>query len=54
MVVVARDDMGWVMGLQPFKEAVSWWHLFPIDVAFAATKDVNLKLSLESTKIVDL
>ncbi len=41
------------MGLEPFVEAASWWHVFPVDVAFAAAKNVSLKLSLESTKIDD-
>jgi len=52
--VVARDGMEGVMGSEPFVEAASWWHLFSIDFAFAATKDFNLKLSLKSTKIMDL
>ena len=54
MGVMARDSAEGVMGLEPFVELASWCHSFPVDVAFAATKNVSLKLSLESMKIMDL
>jgi len=30
------------------------WHLLPVDVALTATKDVNIILSLESSKLLHL
>jgi len=42
------------MRLEPFVESTSWWHLFPVDITFTMSIDVNLELGLESTKIVDL
>jgi len=52
MGVVARDGAEGVMRSEPFVELASWWHSFPIDVAFTATKYVNIKLSLEGSQIM--
>jgi len=52
--VVARDNLERVAGAEPFIEAASWLHAFPVEVAFAATKEVHIKLSLESMEIMNL
>jgi len=39
---------------EPFIQPSSWWHLFPVEVAFATTKDVNIKLGLECPKVLHL
>jgi len=54
MGVVARDHAERVVGVEPFVEAANWWHVFPVKVAFTTTKDVNIKLSLESMEVVNL
>jgi len=33
---------------------VCWWHLLPIKVAFASSRDIDVELYLESTKNLDL
>jgi len=35
-------------------EAASWWHSFPVEVAFVTTKNVNIKLSLKGMEITKL
>jgi len=52
--VVARDGMEEIVGLEPLIKVTCRWHLFPIDVAFAAPKDINIKLCLEGVEIMDL
>jgi len=52
--VVARDCMEGVMGLEPFVEMASWWHMFTVEIPFAYTKDVNIKLSLRDMEIMNL
>jgi len=51
MGVVAQDSMEGVMRAEPFISATSWWHIFPIKVAFTTAKDTNIKLSLKGTEI---
>jgi len=50
---MARDSMEGVMGPEQFIEVAHWWHAFPVDIALASTKDINVKLSLESLEIRD-
>jgi len=52
--VVVRNCTDQVMGAEPFVEVTSWWHTFPFGMTFKATKDVNVKLSLESMEIMNL
>jgi len=42
------------MRVEPFVELACWWHLFPLDITFVTTKDVNLELGLESPKVLNL
>jgi len=41
-------------GSRTICKVASWWHLFPVKVAFAATKDIDIKLSLKGMEIVYL
>jgi len=38
------------VGLEPFIEQ---WHAFPVEITLTSTKEINIKLSLESSEIMD-
>ncbi len=48
MGVVARDCMEGIVGTEPLIKVTCRWHLFPIHVALAAPKDINIELCLEA------
>ncbi len=52
--VVARDDSERVRRSEPFIESTSWGHLFPVEIAFAASKYIDLELCLEGSEILHL
>jgi len=52
MCVVSRDCSEGVMGAEPFIKEASGWHAFPVEITFATTKDINIKLSLKCTEIM--
>jgi len=54
MGIVARDHSKGVMGAEPLVKLARWWHPLPINVAFAPTKDINIKVCLESSNILNL
>jgi len=54
MDVMARDCTEGAVSAEPFIKSSSQWHLFPVDVAFTTTKDINFKLGLESPKVLNL
>jgi len=54
-IVATRDGTKWVMGAEPLIEvAASWLHTFPVEIAFTTPKDVNIKLSLKGTEVINL
>jgi len=48
MGVMARDCTEGIVGLEPLIKVTCRWHLFPIHVALAAPKDINIELCLEA------
>ena len=52
--VVSGYNPKGVRGAKPLIKAAGGWHLFPVDVALATAKDINIVLSLECSKLLHL
>jgi len=50
MGVVATNHMERVVRPEPLIKLASWWHTFPIQIAFTTDKDVHVKLGLKGTR----
>ena len=52
--IMAGNNMERVLGMEPFMQPARWWHFFPVEVAFATSKDIHLELGLKGLEVLYL